>query len=127
MNASDLRQQLSRIFCCVDGPPRAYFEFPQNGETIRIIYGLIAVAMRGEPDNVETILCLWALTKLSDLLTPEQRDDASVVLFWRRHPSIDEFADEKGRTCTRLRMRLCIPGYDLSEITKQEGDAVRWL
>lgn len=130
MNALTLREQLLRIFCYIDGPQRAYFEIPTGIPEVPILtfpYETFAVAMRGEPEIAEPILCQWALAKLMQLTTEEQRQDLSVVLFWRSHPSVQEFTDEQGRACTKLRMRLCVPGYPLRELINAQSAEVRWL
>lgn len=131
MNVSQLKDQISAMYCCVNGPPMAYFELPTSNDlgapVLRIQYVTVRVAVIGEQDVAEPLLTQWVYAKLSERVTKDERADRTRVLFWRIAPSIGEFIDEKGRTCTVLRMRLAIPGVDLSEIVVAESQPARWL
>jgi hypothetical protein len=145
VNTNDLLVELNKIYSCVDGPPRPWFELPtdmhhpadaqrfgpdvevRETPAIRIVYETVRVAMRGGTEDVGEILCRWVWRKLRDLLPEEMAMDASVVLFWRRRPSIEEFLDKKGRVCSQLRMRLAIPGYSLGELAAPNSEEPRWL
>ena len=141
MNAITLKAEIERLYVCVDGPGKAFFELPlqkrsgvparfelrEESDVLRIVYETVAVAMVGETDVTEAVLCGWVRNKLHALLTKEEREDAVFVLFWRRHPSVNEFPDAQGRICTMLRLRLAIPGLDLSEMATPEGEPCRWL
>lgn len=136
MNPTELKAAIDSIYTAIDGPPRAYFEIPIISRPPacqcdwplfeRFIYQTIRVSIVGEPEAVEHVLCGWAHTHLSNLIPKEQREDRAVLLFWRRHPSITEFIDERGRTCTCLSLRLVIPGYPLDDIASKDAEA-RWL
>lgn len=135
MNTHELTLSLGKIYQCVDGPPTAYFELPIPKEMVtsdhhpvlRVIYSTIRVAMIGEIDRVEPILTAWVYEKLAALITPEERNDHWRVLFWRMRPVLFEFPDAQGRSCIGLRMRLAIPGADLSELEVKELEQPTWL
>lgn len=138
MNVYQLVANIESIFTCVDGPPRAFFELPIPAEVhdpilspvLRIIYQTVNVAMVGDEDTVGAALCTWADSKFHTLISKEQMEDRSTVLFWRHRPSLERFTDDKGRQSIRLYMRLVIPGVDLSSLhARGFGDepAVHWL
>lgn len=130
------------MFTCIDGPQRAMFEFPIARDEqppvgvamgrvvyqpyVRVVYTTVRVAQIGEGDYVQPVLCGWVLNHMRALLTDEQREDRSTILFWRKRPMVEEFLDKQGRICTALRMRLAIPGIDLAHLTTPESET-RWL
>lgn len=137
MNAHELNTSISTIFTCIDGPAKAFFNIPcidrppgelnPDDQVIRVVYRTVRVGMPGAADIVEPVLCGWAWARLLALIKTEQGEDRSMLLFWRVRPVIGEYADSQGRICTHLRMRLAIPGIDLSSIDTPEADAVRLL
>jgi len=137
LNAHELNQRICSAFTCLDGPPRAFFELPcidrpplesnPDDQVLRVVYTTIRVGMIGGADLVESVLCGWAWGRLHALVAKESIEDRSWILFWRTRPQLTEFVDAKGRMCTHLRMRLAIPGIDLSELASPEGDEVRML
>lgn len=121
MTPDQLRRHIDSMFVSFDGPPMSYFDW--DGK--RYVYQSYILAMRGEVDNVGSILCDIAKAKFDQLLTKEQREDRDVALAWRTGPHLASYFDERGAVCTSLRMRLVIPGIDMSPLNFHvpEGEA----
>lgn len=120
MKHETLCENIRRSFNVVE-LQRAYIQFPHvlpDGTTISICHTpeTIGVAMVGDPDDASVVLCSWVWQKLVAFFPREALEDSNVVIFMRRWPTLVEYADEQGRTCTRLAMRLAIPGYKLQDI-----------
>lgn len=127
MTLAQLHEALRHAFHCMD-TNRSYIEFPvtppRNGEpfTTRMVPQTIGVAMIGEVEDVEPVLCGWLWSKLLAATTVEQREDAAVMVLMRRWPTIAEFTHADGRQATKLSMRLHVPGLNLQQVF---GDACK--
>lgn len=135
MNTDALLAAIEKIYTCIDGPPRAWFEIHfgallpkdyQGLTSVRIVYHVVRASMVGSAEATASVLFGWAYLKLRERLTDEMVEDR-MALFWRTKPALMEFVDEKGRICTQIRMRLAIPSVSLDDITVEEGGFPRWL
>lgn len=136
MNVRDLHEKLRSGFACIDGVPRNYMEIRcpmDRGEIFiaRFIYQSIGVTMRGEPEQVEPVLCAWMWQRLASAFPKEVIEDRDTLVIFRRWPSIAGYIDAEGYECTKLTMRLVIPGEELKRIfgeaTIEEGQLLHRL
>ena len=131
MNVRDLHEKLRERFTCINGTPRNYMEILVPGcecgkqgpwHFARFIYQVIGVTMRGEPEDVESILCAWMWQRLMGSFPEEVIEDRSTLILFRRWPEVSNYIDNEHFQATKLTMRLVIPGQDLKHIF---GDAVK--
>ena len=141
----ELTARLSKLFECVDGPKRAYFDVPSGlrldsgGEIVaRVIYEVAAFSVISEfVEQAEPVLCQAFWNFIKGL--PYEEDN---ILFWRSQPSLTadrlslgvdaegrseevcedsgvQFIDTYGPQQVTLRARLAILGVKASN--KEEG------
>lgn len=137
MNLSELIQLIEHEYNCFTGPARGYFELPMDvvppepnytyPQVLRVVYSTLSRAVRGSGEEAEQLLTYWVATKLLAKLTKEQRADRAVCLIWRHKPVLMEFIGPRGETCLSIRLRLAIPGIDLSDLIVKEGEPPPWL
>jgi hypothetical protein len=120
LTTAALVDAIDKIYTVVDGPARAFFEFPVPGiagdAVARVTYESVSVSAPGDDESAEALLSLWFYTALAGLLTEELQEDHGVVLFWRRRPQVHVYSDTDGKTVTKLTARLAIPGYSLEHL-----------
>jgi hypothetical protein len=123
-----LEELLKQNFLCVDGPPRAYHEIHdnyldaidkgcmRNVLTFRFVYSTIRFRVPG-PMTDETcdrlVSFVWE-TVFSPIVQKilaanAEYDKNDLMLFWRKRPRFSEIQGD-----TYLRMRLAIPGIEIS-------------
>jgi len=139
---ADLHAEVSMIFHCMVGQPRAYMEIPLTGLRLHVrgVYRTYRWIAKGSRPDFEATLCEFAWRQL---VAFHQRLQAvtggmeQFPLFWRSVPSIEEVTegdhvvgtDANGSPVTEylkarvgLRMRLWVPG--LWEVERDPRETV---
>lgn len=115
LNTTDLLERVEKTFHMMDGPPNAFFELPVGDGTVaRFVYVTVRFGVAEAGENAVRKLCNQAWDIFEKISLNSQ--GARLCLFWRIRPAISE---SFGRTS--LRMRLVIPGADLSGFANPEG------
>lgn len=155
MNVQDLQAALDTVFSSWTGPPRAYFEIelPMQGNYpsplihpqpfLRIVYKIFALGIEASVDDTtdfEDILCRELHKRFMSALTPEQQEDQTATLIWRRSIRYDadliqKFDEGTGdyvpveprRVRHRISMRCYCPRAELVLIPKPEGEMCEML
>lgn len=105
-------------FIQIDGPKLADFTLCGRQH----VYTSFLYCTAGEPEDVELALAEHAIAEMKQLIetqmTAEQQADllGSMLLFWRRRPSLDRFLDDRGVVNTRLSFRLVVPDLDFTSL-----------
>jgi hypothetical protein len=134
-----LLQQVNKLFHCMTGPPRAYFELalqerPRDDSDInerrsaafeRLVYesfGWIAREPRANP-GVEARLVMALYEVFVDARRQLDERQACALLFWRRPVELVEY-DEGDSVRTRIYCRMVIPGAGLDRYARKEGELI---
>lgn len=118
MTVTELIANFSARCHCMDGPPQAFFEMPTDSFTDsgfqiihRVTYQTVVYRAKGLAE-CEALLCdkIW---EMFDAVLPKER---MAILFWRLRPQF-----ETRGSLSQVRLRLAIPGVDLSGLVTPEG------
>lgn len=121
--ATEFETWMQENFTCIDAPKRAYFELPLHStpesEVARFTYVTLLFRTCGAIEDAEPTLRAHAQGRLkaafAGFSTEEWTEDhaRTLICFWRIRPQLEEhILDEI--LVTDLRVRLVIPGLDLT-------------
>ncbi|HEX4622504.1 MAG TPA: hypothetical protein VH208_13150 [Myxococcaceae bacterium] len=128
-----LTHLVSRLFWCMDGPPRAYFGHPggmivagQEYATVQHAYDTLWLGVEEGAEDGPALLAaaMWKEFQRAYRALASEGFEMP-VLFWRSRPALGP--GMRGSNALAIRCRLAVPGIDFGALAKEPGKDGRYL